>query len=174
MSSTKKLHKFIFVDPELCTGCEMCESVCSFVHDGEFNPLNSRIHRVRIEPIVNIALACQKCETADCIRVCMENAIDKDAEGSIVIDEDRCTGCGFCIRACPFGVITMHLESKCAIACDLCENMKDEFIDPEVGKKEPQCIVWCPKEAISLKTVEQIGEESRTAAVRRLLAEMLD
>jgi Fe-S-cluster-containing dehydrogenase component len=46
--------------------------------------------------------------------------------------------------------------------------MKDEFVDPEVGKKEPQCIAVCPKEAISLKNVEQIGEETRIEAVRRL------
>ena len=77
MSASKKFHRFIFVDPNLCTGCEICEAVCSFVHDGEFNPLNTRIHRVRIEPIVNIALSCQKCEDAPCIRACMENAIEK-------------------------------------------------------------------------------------------------
>ncbi|MBW1814462.1 MAG: 4Fe-4S binding protein, partial [Deltaproteobacteria bacterium] len=50
-----KMHQFIIIDPDLCTGCETCESVCSFVHDGEFNPINTRIHRVRIEPVFNIA-----------------------------------------------------------------------------------------------------------------------
>ncbi|MHA1782258.1 MAG: 4Fe-4S binding protein, partial [Promethearchaeota archaeon] len=51
------IHQFIVVDPKLCTGCETCESVCSFVHYGEFNPILSRIHRVRIEPVFNIALS---------------------------------------------------------------------------------------------------------------------
>jgi len=49
----------------------------------------------------------------------------------------------------------------------------NEFIDPEVGKKEPQCIVVCPKEAIALKNVEQIGEETRIQAVKRLFADQL-
>ena len=93
----KRVHQFIIVDPELCTGCETCESVCSFVHDGEFNPINTRIHRVRIEPIFNIALACQKCEDAPCIRSCPEKALDKDEDGSIIVDSDKCNGCGFCI-----------------------------------------------------------------------------
>lgn len=170
----KRLHQYIFVDPELCTGCETCESVCSFVHDGEFNPINTRIHRVRIEPLINIALACQKCEDAPCIRACPEKALDKDQEGSIVVDDEKCTGCGFCVRACDFGVISLHLENQKALVCDLCEGMKEEFIDPEVGKKEPQCIDLCPKEAISLKTVEQIGEGTRIDAVRRLFAEELE
>jgi len=52
--------------------------------------------------------------------------------------------------------------------------MKEEFIDPEVGKKEPQCIAVCPKEAISLKNVVQIGEETRIEAARRLFHEVIE
>jgi hypothetical protein len=52
--------------------------------------------------------------------------------------------------------------------------MKEEFIDPEVGKREPQCIALCPKEAISLKSVEQIGEETRIQAVKRLFGDVTE
>ncbi len=166
-----KMHQFICVDPELCTGCETCESVCSFVHDGEFNPITTRIHRVRIEPLLNIALACQKCEDAPCIRSCPEHALEKDEEtGSIIVINDKCNGCGFCIRGCDYGVCTIHIDTEKAILCDLCESMKEEFIDPAQGKV-PQCIEVCPKEAISLKDVEQLGEQTRVAAVRRLFPE---
>ena len=48
------------------------------------------------------------------------------------------------------------------------------FIDPEVGKKEPQCIAVCPKEAIALKNVVQIGEETRIEAAKRLFAEVIE
>ncbi len=167
----KKLHTFIYVDPKLCTGCETCESICSFVHDGHFNPINTRIHRVRIEPIINIALSCQKCEHSKCLRSCPEKAITKDEEtGSIIIDENKCNGCGFCVRACDFGLITMNIDSQKAIACDLCKYMKDEFVDPATGKKEPQCVLVCPKQAISLKTVEQIGEDARIEKVKEEFA----
>jgi len=169
-----KMHQFIIVDPNLCTGCETCESVCSFVHDGEFNPINTRIHRVRIEPVFNISLACQKCEDSPCVRACPEKALSQDPEtGSIIVDDDKCNGCAFCIRACDFGVLSLHIESQKALICDLCEGMKDEFIDEESGIKEPQCILVCPKEAISLKNVEQIGEETRIEAVKRLFGDIL-
>jgi len=170
----KKFHQFIVVDANLCTGCETCESVCSFVHDGEFNPINTRIHRIRIEPILNVALACQKCDEAPCIRSCPEHALDKDDEGSIVVDEDKCNGCGFCVRACDFGVMSLHLDTMKALTCDLCEGMKEDFIDPEVNKKEPQCIAVCPKEAIALKNVVQISEGTRIEAAKKLFADLLE
>ena len=173
MAVKKNVHSFIIVDPELCTGCETCESVCSFVHDGEFNPMNTRIHRVRIEPVLNVALACQKCEDAPCIRACPEHALDKAEDGSILVDDDKCNGCAYCIRACDFGVMSLHMSTQKAICCDLCETMREEFIDDESGEIEPQCILVCPKEAISLKDVEQIGEESRIDAVKRLFGDML-
>ena len=51
--------------------------------------------------------------------------------------------------------------------------MKEEYIDEENGKIEPQCILVCPKEAISLKDVEQIGEEKWIDATKRLFTDIL-
>lgn len=170
----RKLHQFIIVNADECTGCETCESVCSFVHDGEFNPMNTRIHRVRIEPVFNIALACQKCEDAPCVSACPEKALEKNDDGSIIVDPDKCNGCGFCVRACDFGVISLHMSSQKALVCDLCVGMKEEFIDEESGKKEPQCVLVCPKECISLKNVAQIGEETRIAAAKRLFHDLIE
>lgn len=175
MAVRKKHDQFIVVNADLCTGCETCESVCSFVHDGEFNPINTRIHRIRIEPILNVALACQKCDEAPCVRSCPEKALEKSPkDGSILVDEDKCNGCGFCVRACDFGVMSLHLASQKALVCDLCESMKEEYIDAESGKIEPQCIIVCPKECISLKNVVQIGEETRIQAAKRLFQEVID
>ena len=70
--------------------------------------------------------------------------------------------------------MSLHLSSQKALVCDLCEGMKEEFIDPDVGKREPQCIAVCPKEAISLKNVVQIGEGSRIEAAKKLFAEFLE
>jgi hypothetical protein len=51
--------------------------------------------------------------------------------------------------------------------------MKEDYINPERGETYPACIDLCPKEAISLKDVEQIGEEKRIDAVKRLFGDIL-
>ena len=158
-------HEFIVVNPDKCIGCELCETVCSFVHEGVFNPLHARIKRVRIEPIVNIALSCQKCEDPDCVNACPQKALEKsEKDGSIKVNEDKCTGCAYCIRACPFGAVALSTINGKVMICDLCESTEYE---------EPQCIELCPREAISLENVDQIAGEKRMDAVKRLLSELM-
>jgi Fe-S-cluster-containing dehydrogenase component len=106
------------------------------------------------------------------VRVCPRKALEKDEKtGSIKIDEEKCDGCAFCLRACDFGAITLHLDKKTVVICDLCEDMLPEFIDPEIGEPQPQCVEICPKDSVSLKSVSEIGQESRIDAVKRLLTE---
>jgi len=120
---------------------------------------------VRIEPIVNIALSCQKCEDPDCVNACPQKALEKSKkDGSIKVDEDKCTGCAYCIRACPFGAIALSTISGKVLICDLCESTEYE---------EPQCLELCPREAISLENVDQIAGEKRMDAVKRLLTDLV-
>ena len=153
-------RKNIVVDMEDCVGCEVCESVCSMAHDDKFNPINSRITRVRIEPVLNTAMACQLCPKPDCVSSCLLNALKQDPESNrINVDDDICDGCGSCVKACPFGVIVIHTEKNIALFCDLCENT-------EAG--EPQCIAYCPKEAIHLVENEVDEDEDPVKATVKL------
>ncbi len=154
----------MLVDPDLCTGCEVCESVCSFAHDGIFNPLNARITRVRIEPITNIAIGCQTCQDAACIAACPQKALSKkEPESYLLVNNDKCDGCGFCIRACPFGAITLHTTTHKAISCDLCTSTE---------YNQPQCVEVCPKEAIRVATLVEVAEDKRIVAVKKLMTEL--
>jgi Fe-S-cluster-containing hydrogenase component 2 len=120
------------------------------VHDIEFNPITSRITRIRIEPVINTALNCQFCADAACIKACQLNAIKQDPETKIIQVLDACDGCGACIKSCPFGVISLHTSKNKALFCDLCKNT-DEGV--------PQCIEYCPKGAIYLLDVEVDDKE---------------
>ena len=152
-----KMHQFIVVDPVLCTGCETCESVCSFVHDAEFNPINTRIHRVRIEPVFNIALACQKCEDAPCVRSCPRDALTQSEEtGVIMVDDAKCDLCGWCLESCKHGALFLNEDKKTVMICNLCEG-------------NPQCIEWCPENALSLMTQKEFDKKARKATVNKLI-----
>ena len=157
-------RKILLVDPDLCTGCEVCESICSFAHDGVFNPMNARITRVRIEPITNVAIGCQTCQDAACIAACPQKALSKkEPESYLIVNNDKCDGCGFCIRACPFGAITLHTDTHKAISCDLCTGTE---------YSQPQCAEMCPKEAIRVAYLEEVAEDKRITAVKKLMTEL--
>ena len=156
---TKRQHKFVTVDPELCTGCTVCEYACALEKDGVFNPLRSRIRVVRIYPSSNLAIACRLCENAPCVIACPRKALEQSEEnGVILVDADKCDGCGWCIEACDFGAITIHPETRVAIVCDLCGG-------------DPQCIKICPVEALSLASTDIVAKKSRIGATKKLLRE---
>jgi anaerobic carbon-monoxide dehydrogenase iron sulfur subunit len=64
------MEKFLTVNAEKCTGCRLCEQVCSVVHEGVSNPAKSRIQIVKWEDEGRyIPMICQQCEDAPCQNV---------------------------------------------------------------------------------------------------------
>ncbi len=156
-----KMHEILVVDERRCTGCEICESVCSMVHDWEFNPLNSRIHRIRLEPIINATLSCVSCYKPSCIAACPLGIITKNEEtGIIEVDYDKCDGCGACVRYCEYGAITIHTKDKQAITCDLCESTEFD---------KPQCVEYCPKGAIFVREIDPAEDEIRFVTLSKII-----
>ncbi|MCK4223382.1 4Fe-4S dicluster domain-containing protein [Candidatus Bathyarchaeota archaeon] len=155
-----KLHdrKFVSADPEKCVGCCICEYVCSMVKEKTFNPTKSRIRVIRIGPLINLAVACRLCEDPPCVAACPRDALAQEEEsGIIIVDEDKCNGCGWCIEACDYGAIMLHPETKVVYVCDTCK---------ELGK--PQCVEWCPEEALDFVTADVLAQKSRRTAVKKL------
>ena len=163
MAIIPRNRKLIVCDPEKCTGCQICEYVCSIVKEKTINWKKSRIRTVRIEPIFNTAIPCRKCEKPICEKACPRDALHPKEDGTIEINKDKCDGCGWCIEACEFGVIRLHPENKIAFVCDYCQ---------DAG--EPQCVKWCPKEALKFTTLEQVGAEASRKAFKSLLKELED
>ena len=155
------VHRILVVDPARCTGCEICESVCGMSHDDVFNPMNSRIHRVRIEPIINSSIICVSCFEPECVKECPLSAITKNLETGILdVNQLKCDGCGACVRACPFGAVTVHTKNKKAIMCDLCTNHTSG---------EPQCVEYCPKGAIFIEEIDPNVNEDRMVTIMKIL-----
>lgn len=159
-----KIRKLIICDPEKCNGCQICEYVCSIFKEKTINWKKSRIRAVRIEPIFDMAIACRKCEEPTCVNACPRDAIEMDdATGVVKIDKNKCNGCGWCIEACEFGAIRLHLDDKIVFTCDFCQD--------EGG---PKCVEFCPTEALKYETLEQVGVESSKKAVKGILEELVD
>ena len=161
MTTSSSKFKFITCDPELCVGCQLCEYICSYTKTGEFNTYRSRIRTVRAEEILITAVACRTCEDAPCVIACPRDALIQDKDTGIIhVDNSKCDGCAWCVVACDFGAISIDPASKLAEICDQCE-------DVEGG---PQCVIWCPKEALELVTADQLAQKARRKlAVKEVL-----
>jgi Fe-S-cluster-containing dehydrogenase component len=162
-TSTSK-YQYIACDSEKCVGCQLCEYVCSYTKTGEFNTYRSRIRSVRIGHTVMMSIACRTCENPPCVIACPRKALSQNPETGIIhVDKDACDGCGWCIEACDFGAISINPETKLAEICDLCEDLEDG----------PQCVKWCPKDALTVGTAEQLAQRVRKEAVSQLLQEQV-
>ena len=152
--------KFLIADPTKCTGCAVCELVCSATKDKVFNERMSRIRVVKLEPFVQTAVACRLCENPSCVRVCPRGALTQNREtGVITVDTTKCSACGWlCVQACEFGAITIHPDKRTAIVCDLCGG-------------DPPCVKLCIPEALKLVTLDTLAERARRSIVKELFLE---
>jgi len=120
----------IYIDISRCIGCRSCEAACQIEHDGE-----GYIDVHYVEDLAAAPIFCHQCEDACCITICFMGALHKEGE-TTVFEEEKCTGCGLCTFACPFGVVW---ADKTAHRCDLCRDREDG----------PACVAACPANALS-------------------------
>jgi len=81
------MGKVLAITPEKCTGCRLCELVCSVFHDGVSNPTRSRIKVVKWESEgIYVPMSCQQCQDAPCMIVCPVKAISRDETLSRVME----------------------------------------------------------------------------------------
>lgn len=137
MKSQALKIKRVFVNFQACNGCRICELRCSFQHFGFFSPAHSRIHVHKQEyEGIDKPKVCRQCVEPYCIPACPQNAISKHPETHhILVDEEKCDGCGLCVTACPFDAITLTPEKGLALICDTCNG-------------DPQCVAYCPENAL--------------------------
>lgn len=161
------MSKIFLIDVARCTGCYNCQLACKDEHcENDWTPyaapqpltgqfwckvtehLQGTIPKVRMH---YIARMCAHCENAECMAVCPENAIVRRDDGFVLIDPEKCSGCGKCVDACPHGVIYFNDGLKIAQKCTGCTHLLDN------GSAQPRCSEACPTDALVF------GEESKLA-----------
>ena len=130
---------------EKCTGCRICEMVCSLYHEKDgINPRRSRIRVVvSREKTAILPMVCHSCTDPSCVASCPLECLSQDESGLIVVDEKTCNGCGECVEACPFGAIHIHPVTDIAITCDRCDG---KFL----------CVKYCPEDVLGFLKPEKL------------------
>ncbi len=96
---------------------------------------------------------CKHCTSAACLEVCPTGALFRTEFGTVVVQDDVCNGCGYCIPACPFGVIDRREDDGRAFKCTLC-------YDRLKGDMEPACAHACPTDSIQFGPLDELRQRA--------------
>jgi formate dehydrogenase iron-sulfur subunit len=162
-----------FTDTSVCIGCKACEVACKEWNEVPPDPIgftgesydntgalgaDTWRHVAFVEQEVHDGMrwlmasdVCKHCTSAACLEVCPTGALFRTEFGTVVVQEDICNGCGYCVVACPFGVLDKRERDGRVWKCTLCyDRLKDD--------KTPACAQACPTESIQFGPLDDLRE----------------
>jgi formate dehydrogenase iron-sulfur subunit len=102
---------------------------------------------------------CKHCTNAGCMDACPTGALIRTEFETVVLQQDVCNGCGYCIPSCPFGVVDRSPEDGRAAKCTLCYDRLEDGL-------EPACAKACPTDSIQFGPYAELVD----LAQRRVVA----
>ena len=138
-----------FVDVRRCIGCFSCAMACKNQYHQPPGVVWRYVYSLKEEIYAHherafLSLACNHCEHPTCLEVCPVEAYTKrEKDGVVVHHQDKCIGCGNCIRSCPYGAPRYNPELKKAEKCSFCWERQDAGL-------KPACVLGCPTKALQI------------------------
>src|SRR3984893_10945205 len=167
-----------FTDTSLCIGCKACEVACKEWNDVPEDGLNflgtsydntgglsadtwrhvAFIERPKDDRGIRWLMSsdvCKHCTSAACLEVCPTGALFRTEFDTVVVQQDICHGCGYCVPACPYSVIDQRKGDGRVWKCTLCY---DRLRDGQT----PACAQACPTTSIQFGPLEQLRTKAGT------------
>jgi formate dehydrogenase iron-sulfur subunit len=175
--------KAVLNDPTKCVGCRACQAACKNwnklppdtehgeeIYDNakELSAITWTLIKYKEsegltdEEWIFCRYQCMHCTDASCLEVCPTGAIERQGV-SVVIDQEWCIGCGYCVQACPYSVPHKDHELGTAKKCTFC-------IDRTTNDMIPACAEACPAGAIKYGDRDELVAEGQER-VQALVAE---
>jgi formate dehydrogenase iron-sulfur subunit len=170
-----------FTDTSVCIGCKACEVACkewnavpddgftltgmSYDNTGALGASTwrhvafveqTRQHQVGDGEETRWLMAsdvCKHCTHAACLDVCPTGSLIRTEFGTVVVQEDICNGCAYCVAACPYGVIDRREGDGRAWKCTLCYDRTGDGL-------EPACAKACPTDSIQYGPLDELRERA--------------
>jgi len=102
---------------------------------------------------------CKHCTHAACLDVCPTGSLFRTEFGTVVVQQDICNGCGYCVPACPYGVIDQRKDDGRVFKCTMCYDRLG------VGE-QPACAKACPTESIQFGPLDELRERAQQRVER--------
>lgn len=186
-------RKTVFVDTSKCTGCKACTVACkewnelpaektqlvtSYQTMKDFTP-HTWTYLTFIEKYQNNTMnwymrkaQCFHCAEPACLKSCSSDAINKTDSGYVVIDQDKCIGCGYCVENCPFGVPKVDDVRKKAYKCTGCiERVENNLTPACVQTCQPGALEYGNRDTLLPKAKARLTEVKKEHAQARLYGE---
>jgi formate dehydrogenase iron-sulfur subunit len=173
-----------FTDTTVCIGCKACEVACkqwnqlpddgfsftgmSYDNTGDLGastwrhvsfierpvPLGGQTTGLGDLSWLMMSDVCKHCVKSGCLEACPTGSIVRTEFDSVYVQPDICNGCGYCVTACPFGVIDRRADDGRAWKCTLCYDRQREGMTPA-------CAQACPTESIMFGELEDLKQRAR-------------
>jgi anaerobic dimethyl sulfoxide reductase subunit B (iron-sulfur subunit) len=156
-------YTFLF-DSSYCTGCKACQAACKDKNQLPTGMLWRRVYEVNGGSwhkkdsawttdvyAYNISMACNHCEHPKCAGVCPTNAFSIRPDGIVLLDTQRCTGCGYCGWACPYGAPQFNDQAGVMTKCNFC-------VDYLETGRPPACVAACPMRTLDFADLPILAE----------------
>ena len=133
----------MLVDLRKCIGCQACTVSCSLENQAPIGQFRTTVLQYEVNlpdqqqaAMLSLPRLCNHCDTPPCVPVCPVQATFQREDGIVLVDNERCVGCGYCVQACPYDARFLNHETKTADKCTFCEHRL------EVGLL-PACVESC-------------------------------
>lgn len=140
--ATKPHYAFV-IDVARCIDCRACQVACSVENRVPMNQTRIWVQDLGVRgefPNLQRAFVpynCMHCENPPCTEVCVSGATYKDKQtGLVLVDQDACIGCGYCVDACPYNARYLDKERGVVDKCNACQQRLEQGF-------EPACVSTC-------------------------------
>lgn len=126
----------MLIDTRRCSGCQACSIACKAEFDVPLGSTRSWVEYVEKGTFPNVTRnflprLCNNCSEPPCVGVCPTGATYKrEEDGIVVVDEDICIGCKYCLQACPYDARFINPKTGSADKCDFCLHRVSEGVVP--------------------------------------------
>ena len=161
----------MLVDLEKCIGCQACTMNCGVENNTPIGQFRTTVDQYEffdaLNNVTNVMLPrlCNHCDNPPCVPVCPVQATFQREDGIVVVDNERCVGCAYCVQACPYNARFINEETNTADKCTFCEHRLDDGLLPAcvescVGGARVIGDIYEPESAIS-KIIQENTESLR-------------
>jgi len=147
--TSETVEKHVVLDLDRCIECKSCMASCFYGHGR-----TTGVNFVDIGPAL-LPIVCRQCADPACVEACPAEAMVRDERGVVTRAIFHCRACGSCVRACPFGVLSIEMVGHNVVKCDLCGDRIERGLDP-------RCVAVCPTGALRFATPDEIEAEGLT------------